>query len=243
MCNEVQRDNSQKDNSLIEKWAIWLICLCIVILLFGVGCFVYNKTVLMPKVISLEIAITPDSSSNVPTYSKKEVDSLITVTKTTLEAYEHHFKTETMQKEQEDIYKSFGTLLLSVIIGLGGFFGFKSFKDVKDKGEQMSKEVADNKAKEVAENVAKNASEQYLQSKLPEVVQKQFEESFNDTAIASIRESVKKDLVSEVLQALPSQQESEADKGADYEEGAKPHEETPAPMTPDEMFNKQEKHA
>ena len=229
---------SQKKNTLVEKWAIWLICLCIVTLLFGVGCFVYNKTILSPKVIFLEITIAQDTLANGPTYSKKEMDSLISVTKTTLESYEHQFKTEKVQKEQEDLFKSFGTLLLSVILGLGGFFGFKSFKDIKDKGEQMSKEVAKEKANEVAEKVAKKASEKYLQSKLPEVVQKQFEESFKEMTIASVKESVKTELLPLILQAVHGEAGGEANR----EEGEMPREET-TPMTPDEMFNKQDNDA
>lgn len=229
---------SQKGNTLVEKWAIWLICLCIVTLLFGICCFVYNKTILSPKVITLEITIAHDTLANEPTYSKKELDSLIGVTKTTLESFEHHFKTEIVQKEQEDLFKSFGTLLLSVILGIGGFFGFKSFKDIKDKGEQMSKEVAKEKANEVAEKVAKNVSEKYLQSKLPEVVQKQFEESFKETTIASVKESVKAELIPQILQAIQNQQTGEAGGEANREGGETMREETPAPMTPDEMFNK-----
>ena len=227
---------NRNNTSLIEKWAIWIIGICIVLLLFGVGCFVVNKTILTPKVARLEIKIIPDSLSTDATYSKKEVDSLIAVTKTILESYEHHFQTETVQKEQEDNYKSFGALLLSVIVGLGGFFGFKSFKDIKDRGEQTAKEVASEKASELAEKVAEKAAGKYLASKLPEVVQKQFEESFKDTTINSIKESVKAELVPQILQALQEQQGDEVEKGQPEETHSV--EQGDGLMTPDDMFNR-----
>lgn len=226
---------NRNTTSLIEKWAIWIIGICILLLLFGVGCFVVNKTVLTPKVARLEIRIIPDSLSTEATYSKRGVDSLINVTKTTLESYEHHFQTETVQKEQEDNYKSFGALLLSVIVGLGGFFGFKSFKDIKDRGEQTAKEVASEKASELAEKVAEKAAEKYLASKLPEVVQKQFEKSFKDTTINSIKESVKAELVPQILQALQEQQDNEVVEGQSEE--TRPEERGDGLMSPNDMFN------
>jgi len=220
--------------TLIEKWAIWIIGLSIVLLLFGFGCFVFNKAIKTPSVERLEIKIIQDTVSTSELYSKHEVDSLIKVTKNTLESYEHHFKTVTEQKEQEDIYKSFGALLLSVIVGLCGFFGFKSFKDIKDRGEQMAKEVATTKAKEEAAKVAQKAAEKYLASKLPEVVQKQFEESFNETAINSIKNSVKADLIPQIMQEIQKQEDG-VGEGQEEDQAENPTQ----PMSPEEMFNKQ----
>ena len=222
--------------SLTDKWATWIIGICIVLLLFGVGCFVVSKTILSPKVVQLEIKIIPDSVSAEATYSKREVDSLIIVTKTKMESYDHYFQTETAQKKQEEDYKSLGALLLSVIVGLGGFFGFKSFKDIKDKGEQTAKEVASEKAGELAEKVAEEAAEKYLSSKLPEVVQKQFEESFKDTTINSIKESVKTEVVPQILQTLQDQHENE---GEEEQLGEHPTDEQgDGMMTPEDMFNR-----
>ena len=230
--------NNGQETPLIEKWAIWIVGICFVMLLLGVGCFVFNKTVLMPKVAKLEIKVIPDSLSTEATYSKREVDSLITLTKQTLDSYQHHFKTEIVQKEQEDVYKSFGALLLSVIVGLCGFFGFKSFKDIKEKGEQTAKDAATKIAEGVAEIAAKKTAEAYLESKLPEVVDKQFEKSFKETTVNSIKESVKTEVIPQIIQALQN-------NGADDAEGEPQGGEVPnenasvAPMSPEEMFDKQ----
>lgn len=234
----MDEENNDQQTSLLEKWAIWIVGLCFVLLLIGMGCFVFNKTVLTPKVAKLEIRMFSDSLSGDATYSKKEVDSLIAITKQTLDSYQHHFETETMQKEQEDVYKSFGALLLSVIVGLCGFFGFKSFKDIKEKGEQTAKDVATNIAKEVAETAAKKAAETYLESKLPEVVDKQFEKSFKATTVNSIKESVKTEVVPQILQILQNSSADDAESGT--QEGEVPNENNSvAPMTPDEMFDQQ----
>lgn len=231
-------ENNNQQTPLIEKWAVWIVGLCIALLLIGVGCFVVNKTILTPKVAKLEIRIIPDSLSTEATYSKKEVDSLITLTKQTLESYQHHFETETVQKEQEDVYKSFGALLLSVIVGLCGFFGFKSFKDIKEKGEQTAKDEATKIAGGVAETAAKKAAEVYLESKLPEVVDKQFEKSFKETTVSSIKESVKAEIIPQILQTLQDSGTDNAEGGT--QEGEVPNDNTPlAPMTADEMFDQQ----
>ena len=224
--------------TLLENWAIWIIGLCVMLLLFGFGCLVYNKAIKTPSVTRLEIKIIQDSLSTGDLYSRHEVDSLINVTKKTLESYEHHFKTVSEQKEQEDVYKSFGALLLSVIMGLGGFFGFKSFKDIKDRGEQMAKEVATSKAKEEAEKVAQVETEKYLNSKLPEVVQKQFEESFNETAINSIKNSVQADMIPQILQEIQKREDGRIE-GQEEEQAENPTQ----PMSPEDMFNKQPQNA
>lgn len=220
--------------TLIEKWAIWLIGICIVLLLCGVGCFVVNKTLLAPKVVKLEIRIVPDSLTSVDTYTKVEVDSLISVTKKALESYRQYFQTTTVQQETEDTYKSFGALLLSVVVGLCGFFGFKSFKDIKDKGEETARDIAAKEAKDVAEKKAEKAAEKYLESKLPGIVEKQFEKSFNATTIAAIRESVKADVIPQIVQQL---QGTAANGDGEQQEGQEPT--VVNPMSPNEMFNQQ----
>ena len=230
------RRKNRNVTSLIDKWATWIIGICIVLLIFGAGCFVVSKTILAPKVVQLEIKIIPDSVSVEATYSKREVDSLIIVTKTKMESYDHYFQTETLQKKQEEDYKSLGALLLSVIVGLGGFFGFKSFKDIKDRGEQTAKEVASEKASRLAVKVAEKTAEKYLSSKLPEVVQKQFEESFKDTTINSIKESVKTEVVPQMLQTLQDQHEN---GGEEEQLGEHPTDELgDGMMTPEDMFNR-----
>lgn len=230
--------NNDQQMSLIEKWAVWIVGICFVLLLVGVGCFVYNKTVLTPKVAKLEIKVMPESISTEVMYSQKEVDSLITLTKQTLDSYQHHFETVIVQKEQEDVYKSFGALLLSVIVGLCGFFGFKSFKDIKEKGEQTAKDAATNIAKDVAETAAKKAAEAYLESQLPEVVNKQFEKSFKETTVNSIKESVKTEVIPQILQTLHNNSTDETERGV--QEGIVPNESAQVdPMTPDEMFDQQ----
>lgn len=219
---------------LIEKWAIWIVGICFVCLILGVGCFVVNKTILTPKIAYVEIKVIPDSLSGESTYSRIEVDSLITMTKNTLESYEKYFKTEIVQKEQEDVYTSFGTLLLSIIVGLCGFFGFKSFKDIKDKGEQTARDVASKEARDVAEKNAAKAAEEYLQSKLPEVVEKQFEKSFKGTTVNAIKESVKAEILPQILQQIQygAAGEDTQDSTAQEEKGA-------AALTPEEMFDQQ----
>lgn len=242
MCKNKEKKTSKRQEnttSLIEKWAIWIIGVCILLLLFGVGCFVFNKTILTPKVARLEIRIVPDSLFEDATYSKREIDSLINVTKTTLKSYEHHFQTETVQKEQEDNYKSFGALLLSVIVGLGGFFGFKSFKDIKDRGEQTAKEVASAKASEIAEKEAEKAAEKYLAKKLPEVVQKQFEDSFGETTVNSIKDSIKADLLPQIIQLIQNMSDKNGEEG--QSEGTRSGAQTEEPMSPEEMFNQSNK--
>ena len=225
------------DVSLIDKWAIGIIGFCIVLLLCGSACFVVNRTIITPKVARLEIMVVQDSLANEPSYSSKEVDSLILMTRETLDSYQQYFQTETTKNEQEEMYRSFGALLLSVIVALSGFFGFKSFKDIKDKGVQTAKEVATKEAKAVAESKSKKAAEAYLKKKLPEVVEKQFEDSFKATTTDSIKSSVIAEVIPRVIQALQGDDGDETDVRPQKEQGLGGTE----PMSPDDMFNQQQK--
>lgn len=235
-------DNRKEEATLIEKWAIWIVAFCFMFMLLGIGLFVYNKTVRTPQPIKLKIEIAHDTIAGSPTYTKSEVDSLIILTKSTLDSYKTHFETVEIKKEQDDIYKTFGSLVLGIIVALCGFFGFKSFKDIKDKGEQMAKELSEKKAKEIADIVAKEAAENYLKSQLPGIVKKELDDSFKGTMVQSFKDSVIADMKPEVMRLLQEQKEDgNEDQGEEDETldgvvqmgiGG-----IPQAQTPEQMFN------
>lgn len=205
--------NRQKE-SLTEKWAVWIIAICSVCLFFGVTCFIVSKTVLMPKVTQLEIRVLPDSLSNLENYSRADVDSLITMTKATLDSYRNHFETVTKQEEQEDSYKSLGVLLLGAIIGLFGFFGYRSFNDIRDKGRDMAKEVAKGvaaqEARTTAQRVAVNTINEHLKAELPGIVKKHFDENFKNEIIESVKQSVNEIVASKMAELSEAKQTIDA---------------------------------
>ena len=206
MCQNRQQE------SLTEKWAVWILAICTVCLFFGVSCFIASKTILMPNVTQLEIRVLPDSLSNLKNYSRAEVDSLITMTKATLDSYHHHFETVKKQKEEEDSYKSLGVMLLGAIIGLFGFFGYRSFNDIRDRGRELAKEeakiVASEEAMRTAKEVAVQAINEHLKAELPGIVKKQFDESFKNEIIESVKQSVDEIVTSKMAELNESKQNS-----------------------------------
>lgn len=57
-------------------------------------------------------------------------------------------------KEEQNIYNSYGAGLIALIIGVAGFFGFKSINEMK----KDAIETAESEAKKIAEDTAKNTS-------------------------------------------------------------------------------------
>ena len=204
MCQNRQQE------SLTEKWAVWILAICTVCLFLGVSCFIASKTILMPKVTQLEIRVLPDSLSNLKNYSRAEVDSLITMTKATLDSYRHHFETVSKQKEEEDSYKSLGVMLLGAIIGLFGFFGYRSFNDIRDRGRELAKEeakiVASEEARRTAKEVAVHTINEYFKAELPGIAKKQFNENFKNEIIESVKQSVDEIVASKMAQLSEAKQ-------------------------------------
>lgn len=123
-----------------------------------------------PQTHKIILTVSPDSVYDSKKFSYY-TDSLIQV----IGKHEHVIadKYEAVLDEKADSQKywSIAGVLVSVVLGVAGFFGFKTFKDIESGCKKTAEEVANEKAIEVAKTTSKSESQEYLNSHLVMEVQ------------------------------------------------------------------------
>lgn len=206
--------------SSADSWEVLIIGLCILLLLFGVVTFVIKQWWLTPEPQRIEVTIVPqDSLLTSYVYDRESLDSLVFSINTRISANEAKF--EALSEVQEDErFKSLASMLIGIISSIALFFGYKSFRDIREKGEETSKNVA----KDTADEVAKKAAETYLNSQLPGIVKKELNEGlYKKEVIDSTKASIIAQLKPELLRELKPQEEEAEPQGGKA-------------LDPDEMF-------
>lgn len=215
------------DLSSADSWEILIIGLCILLLLLGAATFVIKQWWLTPEPQKIEVVIAPqDSIKSTYYYDKTSLDSLVSVINSHITENEKKYAQLTSAQEDER-FKSLASMLIGIISSIALFFGYKSFRDIREKGKEMSREVAENAAKDTA----KVSAEEYLNSKLPEIVKKELNEGlYSQEVINSTKDSIiaelKPILLSEFGKGLETQNETDGQQNSDGDA-----------MSPEEMFN------
>lgn len=116
------------------------------------------------------LTVTPDSVYDNKHFSYY-TDSLINV----INKHEHVIadRYEAILEDRADTQKywSIAGILVSIIIGIAGFFGFKTIKDIEHDCQETAKKIAAETATSVATSTSKIKTEEYLQQHLREEVQ------------------------------------------------------------------------
>ena len=215
------------DLSSVDNWETLIVGLCIILLLLGAATFVIKQWWLTPELQKIEVVIAPqDSLKSKYYYDNTSLDSLVSVINNHIAENERKYA-QLSSVQEDNRFKSLASMLIGIISSIALFFGYKSFRDIREKGKEMSKEVAENAAKVIA----KTSAEKYLNSKLPGIVKKELNEGlYNQEVINSTKDSIiaelKPILLSEFRKELGSQNESDGQQNSDGDA-----------LSPEEMFN------
>lgn len=144
-----------------------LLGLCaIALIVLAYNCFSSKR----PQTHRIILTVSPDS-----VYDDRQfccyTDSLINV----INKHEHVIadRYEAILEDRADTQKywSIAGILVSIIIGIAGFFGFKTIKDIELDCQETAKKIAADTATSVATSTSKTKTEEYLQQHLREEVQ------------------------------------------------------------------------
>ena len=144
-----------------------LLGLCAIgLIVLACNCFSSKR----PQTHRIILTVSPDS-----VYEDKQfcyyTDSLINV----INKHEHVIadRYEAILEDRADTQKywSIAGILVSIIIGIAGFFGFKTIKDIEHDCQETAKKIAAETATSVATSTSKTKTEEYLQQHLREEVQ------------------------------------------------------------------------
>ena len=209
-----------------DWWELFIISLCVILLLFGLFTYVVKQWWLTPNLQRIEVVIVPqDSLRAAYTYDKESLDSLVSNINNIISSNESKYEQLTNAQEDER-FKSLASMLLGIISAIALFFGYKSFRDIREKGEEMSRTVATESAKVTAKEEAKI----YLESQLPNIVRQELD---NKTYQKNVLDTTKASIIAEIKPlVLKELKDFNKDQGQDDEEKVS----VGKAMEADEMF-------
>lgn len=158
--------NDEKFHTFLNYAAVVMIVLCF----FGVIVMAYKCfTAQEPQTYRIVLTVSPDSVYDDAKFSYY-TDSLINV----INKHEHVIadRYEAILEDKADTQKywSIAGILVSLILGVAGFFGFKSIKDIERDCKETAKSIAAYRAISVATTTSKEKTQEYLNANLKKEV-------------------------------------------------------------------------
>lgn len=158
--------NEEKFHIFLNYVAAILLSLCFVgIIVMACRCF----TAPAPQTHRIVLTVSPDSVYDDAKFSYY-TDSLISV----INKHEHVIadRYEAMLEDKADTQKywSIAGILVSTILGIAGFFGFKSIKDIEHDCKETAKNIAASTATSISTTTSKEKTQEYLNDNLKKEV-------------------------------------------------------------------------
>lgn len=152
-----------------EKFRVFLNYVAAVILSFCVfGMIVWaweSFNTVPPQTHKIILTVSPDSIYESKKFSYY-TDSLIQVIGKHEQVIADKYESVLDEKADSQKYWSIAGVLVSVILGIAGFFGFKTFKDIESGCRKTAEDVANEKAKEESTKTSKSETKEYLEGHL-----------------------------------------------------------------------------
>ena len=180
---------SYLDKSLEEKWATWVIGLSIATFLIcgaAIALWTFKSDV---PIVQHKIVFSTDSIGN-EVYSKSGVDSLINIVQSQERMLSQKYQYVMEERSKEDSSKTLITFIVGAIISVCGFFGYKSFKDIKDYGGK----IAETKAVETANKL--------INEHLPGMMNIEMTKIYKGQSIDVIKQSIIQELTTTLEQYI-----------------------------------------
>lgn len=131
--------------------------------------------------------VQSDSLGVLTESSEKAIDSLVYLVNRQDSALVANYDNLVKQKQEESIIMTFGGLIVSVILAIFGFFGYKSFKSIEDKAINTAEEVVNKKFRELS-----NVEVEHIKNHLVESIDNRFVTEYNDKFQKKIEEYTNK---------------------------------------------------
>lgn len=126
---------------LNEVLASLLLFLCFGALIYALVCVLPAR---MPKteLHKFQYVITVDSTGMMSDMARRQADSLIIAVKHHERQIAQHYDYVLQQQEDSQTWLSFGGIVLSIVISVFGFFGFKNYKSIEEKAVEVAEDAA-----------------------------------------------------------------------------------------------------
>lgn len=167
--------------TLEEKWATIIIgCSIITFLVCGAAIAFLNFQREVP-IVQHKVVFSTDSLGS-EVYSRSQVDSLILVVQNQERTLSQKYQYLMEERSKEESSQTLITLIAGAIISVCGFFGYKSFKDIKEHGAK----IAENKAVETAQSI--------MNEQLPDMMNNEMTKIYKGQSIEVIKQKLSQEL-------------------------------------------------
>lgn len=194
MNNIQETHNSNKDRLFHYGAIILLISFIALIVAAGMFLFKYPK---QQKVYTIEMHITTDTKGVCSNDTKVMVDSLTTIISSQNNALRQKYDHLLQQQEDKETLFTFIGVVISVVISVFGFFGYRSFKSIEDTAVSTAEGMARMKLDEemmhelaTLENKMRSKIqvevEKIEKDIIPEVVDNKMSDTYNGTINAKL---------------------------------------------------------
>lgn len=167
MNNNTGKNNGNKD--CLFYFGAVILLISFIALIFAAGMFLckYPK---QQKVDSIEMHLKIDSNGVCSNETKIMVDSLITIINSQNNVLKQKYDHLIQQKADEETLFTFIGVVISIIISVFGFFGYRSFKSIEDTAVSNAEGMARRKLDEEMKHELANMEDK-MKSKIQEKIE------------------------------------------------------------------------
>ena len=141
------------NKTLNQNIASILIGLCVVALLGVAGFAFFQSKTKALQPIEVKVIVPVDSTGAMTAETMLKIEELKTELTRHEQLLEDRYKHVLEQKEDMNDLWSVGSMFLAVVLGLFGFFGYKSMSSIEEKVQKEAERVAKDKLQATAEQV------------------------------------------------------------------------------------------
>lgn len=177
-----------KNKTYEDYWLTTILGVLIVGLFVCVTVFIVSTIIKQRPIVEHHIYVCEkrDSVGDTVVYGKAALDSLVMCVaahdRDLAEKYQYAIEV----RSNEDYARSFVVIVVGALISVLGFFGYKSFKDIKEHGKEISKEASKNEVQHTVKTI------------LPDMFRQEITREFEGQTIKTLEERLHTSLTIEM---------------------------------------------
>ena len=215
---KVKKDNSSCKKDRVRSLSFVIIAICIAMLLGLLLMMAYRATHNNPEVYRVIVStdMLPDSLKAYNYMDSEQAKSLINAVIAYDEQLSQKYQYLIEQKEQDNQFFHWGSLIVGIVIAVFGWFGFQSFTTIEDKAKK--------KASSVAQRVAWTETKKFLNDEGKKEIDKVAQSNLQEETVNKVKDQVISELNSiienRIRQYIPSSKYDELERRVEILEGS-----------------------
>lgn len=200
--NLTQNNQSNQDGlgNLLNKMAAWILFLCVAVSAISIAFFSFGRAILDDdSEVKISYVFQTDTIGVVSSQSRALADSVLNEMSKHEQRIADKYEYIIEQRSNMEDYLTWGGILLTVVISVFGFFGYKSLHDIQERIVKLVEPSAQKAAEDKAEAICKNKYEAFETTATSRIEAKQTEVS---ASLNSYKESTKSELQKQVEESL-----------------------------------------